>query len=44
MDNKEVDIKELNNEELVKLYEDILSHIKFLEDSILEESDGTDNG
>ncbi len=35
-----VEVSELNNEELVALYEKILEHIKFLNDSILEESDG----
>ncbi len=39
-----VDILELNNEELMELYEEILKHIKYLNDSILEESDGATNG
>ena len=38
-----VDILELNNEELIDLYEEILKHIKYLNDSILEESEGTTN-
>ncbi len=39
-----VDVLELNNEELMELYEEILKHIKYLSDSILEESDGATNG
>lgn len=39
MDEKEVKIEELSNDELVKLYQDILQHIKFLNDSIINESD-----
>lgn len=39
MDEKEVKIEELSNDELVKLYQDILVHIKFLNDSIINESD-----
>ncbi len=39
-----VDVLELNNEELMELYEEILKHIKYLNDSILEESDGATNG
>ena len=35
-----VEISGLNNEELVTLYEKILEHIKFINDSIIEESDG----
>lgn len=38
-----VDVLELNNEELMELYEEILKHIKYLNDSILEESDGATN-
>lgn len=38
-----VDILELNNEELVELYEEILKHIKYLKDSIIGESEGTTN-
>lgn len=43
MDEKEVKIEELSNDELVKLYQDILQHIKFLNESIIEESDGKTN-
>jgi hypothetical protein len=39
MDEKLVKIEELTNDELVKLYQDILQHIKFLNDSIINESD-----
>ena len=39
MNEKEVTIEELTNDELVKLYQDILQHIKFLNDSIINESD-----
>lgn len=39
MDEKLVKIEELTNDELVKLYQDILQHIKFLSDSIINESD-----
>lgn len=39
MDEKLVKIEELANDELVKLYQDILQHIKFLNDSIINESD-----
>ncbi len=39
-----VDVSELNNEELIELYEEIIKHIKYLNDSILEESEGTTNG
>ena len=38
-----VDILELNNEELIDLYEETLKNIKYLNDSILEESEGTTN-
>ena len=43
MEEKEVKIEELNNQELIKLYQDILQHIKFLNESIIEESDGKTN-
>lgn len=43
MEEKEVEIEELNNQELIKLYQDILQHIKFLNESIIEESDGKTN-
>lgn len=39
MDEKLVKIEELTNDELVKLYQDMLQHIKFLNDSIINESD-----
>lgn len=39
MDEKLVKTEELTNDELVKLYQDILQHIKFLNDSIINESD-----
>lgn len=39
MEKKEVKIEDLSNDELVKLYQDILQHIKFLNDSIINESD-----
>lgn len=39
MDEKLVKIEELTNDELVKLYQDILQHIKFLNNSIINESD-----
>ena len=39
MEKKEVKIEELSNDDLVKLYQDILQHIKFLNDSIIIESD-----
>ncbi len=39
MEKKEVKIEELSNDDLVKLYQDILQHIKFLNDSIINESD-----
>ena len=39
MDEKLVKIEELSNDDLVKLYQDILQHIKFLNDSIINESD-----
>ena len=39
MDEKLVKIEELTNDELVKLYQDILQHIKFLNYSIINESD-----
>jgi hypothetical protein len=39
-----VDVSELNNEELIELYEEILKHIKYLNDNILDESEGTTNG
>lgn len=39
MAEKLVKIEELTNDELVKLYQDILQHIKFLNDSIINESD-----
>lgn len=39
MDEKLAKIEELNNDELIKLYQDILQHIKFLNDSIINESD-----
>ena len=39
MDEKLVKIEELTNDELVKLYQEILQHIKFLNDSIINESD-----
>lgn len=43
MEEKQVKIEELTNDELVKLYQDILQHIKFLNESIIEESDGKTN-
>ncbi len=39
MEKKEVKIEDLSNDDLVKLYQDILQHIKFLNDSIINESD-----
>ena len=39
MDEKLVKIEELTNDELVKLYQYILQHIKFLNDSVINESD-----
>ena len=39
MEKKEVKIEELSNDDMVKLYQDILVHIKFLNDSIINESD-----
>ncbi len=39
MEKKKVKIEELSNDDLVKLYQDILQHIKFLNDSIINESD-----
>lgn len=39
MEKKEFKIEELSNDDLVKLYQDILQHIKFLNDSIINESD-----
>ena len=42
MEKKEVKIEELSNDDLVKLYQDILQHIKFLNDSIINESDDND--
>lgn len=39
MDEKLAKIEELNNDELIKLYQDILQHIKFLNDGIINESD-----
>ena len=38
MEKKEVKIEELSNDDLVKLYQDILVHIKFLNDSIINET------
>lgn len=41
--NDEVTINDLNNEELVELYEKILAHIDFLNNSIIKEEEGENN-
>ncbi len=43
MDNDVVDIFELNNEELIELYDEIIKHIEYLNSSLIEESAGITN-